>query len=151
MVGSSENRTSHSALADLGVSSINKLTVITSTWSGLIVIEVNNIRASNRASNIKITITKILIGYYTLSIVNGYFKIGLGVTPNLYCTAFKNNTGKDTEPVLIGTIALNYCSHHRITALQSTRVVLQEYKQRYLLQRLFSTDSRKSSWREDPI
>ena len=151
MVGSSENRTSHSALADLGVSSINKFTVITSTWFGFIVIEVNNIRASNRASNIKITITKILIGYYTLSIVNGYFKIGLGVTPNLYCTAFKNNTGKDTESILIGTIALNYCLHHRIIALQSMRVVLQECEQRYLSQRLSSTYSRKNSWREDPI
>ena len=80
-------------------------------------IAVDDIRASNRASNIKITITKILIGYYTLSIVNGYFKIGLGMTPNLYCTAFKNNTGKDTESILIGTIALNYCLHHRIIAL----------------------------------
>ena len=142
MVGSSKNRIAHSALADLGVSSINKLTVITSTWF-VIVIEVNNIRASNRASNIKITITKILIGYYTLSIVNGYFKIGLGVAPNLYCTAFKNNTGKNTEPILISIIALNYCLHHRIIALQSMRVVLQECEQRYLSQRLFSAYFKK--------
>ena len=151
MVGPLKNRIAHSAFADLGISSINTFTVIDSTWFEFIVIAVNDIRASNRASNIKITITKILIGYYTLSIANGYFKIGLGVTPNLYCTAFKNNTGKDTESILIGTIALNYCLHHRIIALQSMRVVLQECEQRYLSQRLFSTYSRKSFWREDPI
>ena len=89
-------------------------------------IAVNDIRASNRASNIKITITKILIGYYTLSIANDHFKIGLKVTPNFCRIAFKNNIGKNTEPVLIIIIALNYCLHHRIIALQSMRVALQE-------------------------
>ena len=73
---------------------------------------VNDIRVSNRASNIKIIITKILIGYYTLSIVKEHFKIDLEVTPNVYCIFYKNNTGNNAGPVFIIAIAFNHCLHY---------------------------------------